>query len=161
MHDSEYPMKSTFSVIILCFSLTFIACSETTEVGIKNTFTSPVPISEIQERLELSTEESIEKVKLVLEKHLFEIPHGFSKDLKFSTTAKKITDEMCEGQYLKKAPLPCEIKIHGVLIPKSDSVTTVRMIYQETCLGQHHILSSCKDSNAEKLLFSILQGLKE
>lgn len=148
---------------ILACTLTLIflnSCSSSQE-KIKNTFNEPVPISEIQERLPLSVEESIAKIGSVLDKHSLKVKDGYSDELKFSTNSIKITDQMCEGQYLKKAPLPCEVKFHGILIPERENVTVLRLLYQESCLGHTHIETRCKDSNAEKLLFSILKQIKQ
>ncbi len=146
---------------ISCLALFLFASCSVTEEATRSTFISPSPISEIQERLYLSPEDSVVKVTTVLERHQFLIPDGFTPSYRFSTNAVKIRDKMCEGQYFKNAPLTCEVRMHGALVPKGENETVVRMIYQETCAGQTHIPSRCKNSNAEKLLFSILQELKE
>ena len=146
-------------IFSLAFFL-FASCS-TTDEAIRSSFISPSPISEIQERLYLGPEESVQKVTAVLERHQFLIPDGFTPTYRFSTTAVKIRDKMCEGQYFKDAPLTCEVRIHGGLVIKGENETVVRMMYQEICAGQTFIPSRCKNSNAEKLLFSILEDLKE
>lgn len=151
-------MKTYIFTLSLIFCL--CSCSSNSEVDPNSTFISPVPISEIQERLPLSVEESIDKITRVLERHLLEIQDGFTADYKFSTNSVKIKDKMCSGQFLKDAPLPCDIKFHGVLIPNSENVTTLRLMYEENCVDQTHIPSICKDSNAEKLLFTLIKEIK-
>lgn len=152
-------MKYSYLVIAI-LPLCITACSQTQE-NVKNTFNEPAPISEIHERLPLSAEESMSKISSIFERHGLRIQGGFTDNLQFSTTSVKITDQMCEGQYLKEAPLPCQIKFHGILIPEKENVTILRLLYQEFCLEQHHIENKCKDSNAEKLLFSIIKQAKE
>jgi hypothetical protein len=157
-------MKNKKNILLLFTNINLLFLSSCAfyqeELEVSDKKISPVPISEIQERLNLTLEQSIERVTQVLESHLFSIPGGFTSENRFSTNSIKIKDQMCQGQYLKNAPLPCEIKIHGVLIPKSTNVTIVRLLYKENCLGVQHIESSCKNSNAENLLFTIVKELK-
>jgi len=149
-------MSKTFIISFLCFLITSLTSCSSSQPSIEETeHFSARPITEIQERLPLSLIEAFDKVALILSKYGMAIPNGLSEDRKFTTTSLNIKDTMCKAQFLNKAPVSCELRFHGKFEPINENTTRLNLQYKEYCLGQNHIPIVCKDSNAERLLFTV------
>jgi hypothetical protein len=146
----------TFSII----SILLVSCASKNNADIEMEHYSPTPIVEIQERLPMNLPDAFDKVALILSSYNLYIPDGLSESGKFSTTSIRIKDLMCEAQFLNKAPVSCDYRIHGSLKTLDKKHTQLTLRYRQNCLEQRHINNICKDSNAERLLFSIHEDLR-
>lgn len=149
-------MSKTYTLPLLCLLFISLPSCFNTETSPEQTeHFSASPITEIQERLPLSLIDAFDKVALVLSKYGMAIPDGLSEDRKFTTTSLRIKDTMCKAQFLNRAPVSCELRFHGKFEPINENTTRLNLQYREYCAGQNHIPIVCKDSNAERLLFTV------
>ncbi|HMO18179.1 MAG TPA: hypothetical protein PKA63_08230 [Oligoflexia bacterium] len=154
-------IQSYFTIITVSILIAFLtACSESKVVK-ETEHLAPVPIQEIREQLNLPIALAVDALYLVLSRHNLELPDGIARDGSFSSSSIRIKDTMCEGKYLNKAPVSCEVKINGQILQAGNNKSSLTLRYQEHCLEQRHIPVVCKDSNAEKLLFSIHREIKK
>lgn len=156
----NHLMRYLASTIFVIFSILLSGCFGGSSSPEETQHNNPAPIVEIRERLALPLPESFDKLALVLSRYDLHIPDGLSANGQFSTTSVKVKDRICTAQFLNNAPVTCDLKIHGKLTAINDKSTLLNLTYREHCLDQRHINNICKDSNAEKLLFSIHKDIK-
>lgn len=146
------------SVVALAVMLP-VACSPSQETTIAEQF-SPVPIQEIREEIQLPASAAAEALHIVLAQNNLEIRGGIKKDGSFTTSSIKIRDTMCQGKFLQRAPVSCQLSFQGSLKAVGEDQSSLSIRYKEYCLEQQHLPVVCKNSNAERLLFSIHKELK-
>jgi hypothetical protein len=153
-------MKKLRCITFYIISILLVSCASNTNKDIDTEHYSSTPIVEIQERLTMNLPEAFDKIALILSSYNLYIPDGLSEGGKFSTTSIRIKDLMCEAHFLDKAPVSCDFRIHGSLKTLNKKHTLLTFRYKQNCLEQRHIDNVCKDSNAERLLFSIHGDLR-
>lgn len=76
------------------------------------------------------------------------------------TKWEKISDSLCGTRSMNNAPLPCTIRLFATLQPKTKTSTMMHLRYVENCLGQGQSPIECPESNAEKLLMTIVDDVR-
>jgi len=164
LNGVRHMVKNIISVslfrtsIILLFSANILAsCSPSQDIIVAEQF-SPVPIQEIREEMNVPVSSATDALHLVLAQHNLKTKNGLTQDGSFVTNIIKIQDTICLGKHLPKAPVSCQLSFQGSLKAVGHNKSSLNLRYKENCLEQHVV---CKDSNAERLLFSIHREIRE
>lgn len=143
--------------LILLF---LISCSSKTNSIIEQSGTGVV--ESINQTLNKSKEETLKALSESLTSHDIEISSTDSVSGTINTKSKKVTDSAC----FSHTPASCQVTFKAVVkeIQKETqellAASEVNITYTENCPEINLTDIKCKDSNAEKLMLSIVDMVK-
>ncbi len=160
-------MKTLFSKFYL-LSFLLIGCSSAIErpqlEEVSNYDLKPLAlpaITQVKQTLNLSAEQSTEAIVSILKNNNIKVINHNPENNSFESDWVFIEDLICSGHRLSNTPLSCKTKIFFKISSINEKASSVNMMHKEFCNVNEDLLLHCPNSKAEKMMFAVLDELKE
>lgn len=118
------------------------------------------PIIQIKQSLNISAEQNIETISLILKNNNIKVVNQDSSNNSFESDWIYTTDYICTGYKLSNAPLNCRTKLYFKVSEIHSEASTVNIMLKEICNSNEDVLIRCPGSKGEKMMFAVLEDLK-
>lgn len=118
-------------------------------------------IVQVKQSLNLAAEESAEAIVSILKNNNISVVNHDPNNNSFESDWIAHTDYACNGYRLNNAPLSCRTKLFFKISSINQNASSVNIMNKEVCNINEDVFIRCPNSKAEKMMFAVVDELKE